>query len=48
VDAVHALGMRVVPWTVNDERDMRALIELGVDGIGTDEPALLRSVLGAG
>jgi glycerophosphoryl diester phosphodiesterase len=48
VDAAHALGMRVVPWTVNDERDMRALIELGVDGIGTDEPALLRSVLGAG
>jgi glycerophosphoryl diester phosphodiesterase len=45
VDAAHALGMRVVPWTVNDEREMRALIELGVDGIGTDEPGLLRSVL---
>jgi glycerophosphoryl diester phosphodiesterase len=39
--------MRVVPWTVNEERAMRALIELGVDGIGTDEPALLRSVLSA-
>jgi glycerophosphoryl diester phosphodiesterase len=48
VDAAHARGMRVVPWTVNDERDMRALIGLGVDGIGTDEPALLRSVLEAG
>ena len=45
VDEAHALGMRVVPWTVNDEREMRALIDLGVDGIGTDEPGLLRSVL---
>jgi glycerophosphoryl diester phosphodiesterase len=44
VHAVHALGMRVVPWTVNDPREMRALIDLGVDGIVTDEPALLRSV----
>jgi glycerophosphoryl diester phosphodiesterase len=45
VDAAHSLGMRVVPWTVNDERDMRALIDLGVDGIGTDEPTLVRAVL---
>jgi glycerophosphoryl diester phosphodiesterase len=45
VDDAHARGMRIVPWTVNDERDMRALIELGVDGIGTDEPGLLRAVL---
>jgi len=44
VHAAHALGMRVVPWTVNDPREMRALIDIGVDGIATDEPALLRSV----
>ncbi len=45
VHAAHALGMRIVPWTVNDPRDMHALVELGVDGIVTDEPALLRGVL---
>ena len=45
VHAAHALGMRLVPWTVNDPREMRALIELGVDGIVTDEPELLREVL---
>jgi glycerophosphoryl diester phosphodiesterase len=45
VHAAHALGMRIVPWTVNDPREMHALIELGVDGIVTDEPALLRAVL---
>ena len=32
-------------WTVNDEEDMRTLIELGVDGIMTDNPSLLKKVL---
>jgi glycerophosphoryl diester phosphodiesterase len=44
VHAAHALGMRIVPWTVNDPREMQALLDLGVDGIVTDEPALLRAV----
>ena len=44
VHAAHALGMRIVPWTVNDPREMHALIELGVDGIVSDDPALLRAV----
>jgi glycerophosphoryl diester phosphodiesterase len=44
VHAAHALGMRIVPWTVNDPHEMHALIEVGVDGIVTDEPALLRAV----
>jgi glycerophosphoryl diester phosphodiesterase len=44
VHAAHALEMRIVPWTVNEPREMRALIDLGVDGIVTDEPALLHSV----
>jgi glycerophosphoryl diester phosphodiesterase len=48
VHAAHSLGMRVVPWTVNDPREMHALIELGVDGIVTDAPALLHGVLATG
>ena len=44
VDAAHALGLRVVPWTVNDVRLMAELIALGVDGLVTDEPALAREV----
>ncbi|MFZ1862737.1 MAG: glycerophosphodiester phosphodiesterase family protein [Polyangiales bacterium] len=39
-------------WTINDEQEMRDLIEIyGVDGIMTDDPPLLTSViedLGAG
>jgi len=41
----HALGVKVLPWTVNDQSDMLRLIELGVDGIITDYPDRLRSVM---
>jgi glycerophosphoryl diester phosphodiesterase len=38
----HRAGLRVQPWTVNDPDAARRLIDLGVDGIITDDPALLR------
>jgi glycerophosphoryl diester phosphodiesterase len=38
VDKIHGLGMKLVPWTVNDIADMRRLKEWGVDGIITDYP----------
>jgi len=44
VQSAHAAGLRVVPWTVNDVREMVALVDLGVDGLVTDEPALARVV----
>jgi glycerophosphoryl diester phosphodiesterase len=37
--------MDVVPWTVNDRATMEALIDLGVDGLITDRPDLLRQVM---
>jgi len=38
VREAHALGLRVVAWTVNDEERARALVEMGVDGLITDRP----------
>ncbi len=38
VDSCHQLGMKIIPWTVNDTSRMRALIAVGVDGIITDYP----------
>jgi glycerophosphoryl diester phosphodiesterase len=46
VDHAHSLGLKVIPWTVNDADAMREQIADGVDGIITDYPTLLRSVLG--
>ncbi|MDM0011825.1 glycerophosphodiester phosphodiesterase [Variovorax sp. J22P168] len=43
----HALGLAVLPWTVNQRADMTRLLDWGVDGIITDDPALLREVLAA-
>ncbi len=42
----HALGLKVVVWTVNKPAEMARLIEIGVDGIISDHPDLLRRVAG--
>ena len=41
----HALGLRVVPWTVNATVDMERLLAFGVDGMTTDRPDVLRELL---
>ena len=43
----HELGLRVVPWTVNATADMERLLELGVDGMTSDRPDVLRELLGS-
>ncbi|MEX1279976.1 MAG: glycerophosphodiester phosphodiesterase [Acidimicrobiia bacterium] len=46
VDAAHRAGKHVHVWTINDEDEMRRLLDLGVDGLVTDRPDLLKGVLG--
>lgn len=45
VAQAHKLGMKMIPWTVNKKEDMIRLIDLGVDGIISDRPDILRQVL---
>jgi glycerophosphoryl diester phosphodiesterase len=40
----HQLGVAVIAWTVNDASDMARLIDMGVDGIISDRPDVLRTV----
>jgi glycerophosphoryl diester phosphodiesterase len=45
VRAAHAEGLAVYPFTVDAERDMRRLLEWGVDGLFTNYPDRLRRIL---
>ncbi len=45
VKNAHEHGMSVNAWTVNKEKDIRHMIELGVDAITTNEPLLVREIL---
>jgi len=46
VDFAHNFGLKVIVWTVNDREIMEKLIEIGVDGIITDDISLANEVLG--
>ena len=42
----HAQGRRVIVYTVNEAADMRYLLDIGVDGMITDDPRLARATVG--
>lgn len=44
VEHAHAKGVQVHCWTINDKAEMERLLDLGVDGIMTDRPTVLRDV----
>jgi glycerophosphoryl diester phosphodiesterase len=45
VKAVHERGMKIIPWTVNDQRDIGIILDMGVDGMITDYPDIAKSLL---
>jgi glycerophosphoryl diester phosphodiesterase len=47
IGMAHDLGLQVHMWTINDRPTMETLLDLGVDGIITDDLATLRDVLRA-
>jgi glycerophosphoryl diester phosphodiesterase len=45
VSFVQNRGLKIAVWTINDEKTMQTLIDLGVDGIITDRPNTLKELL---
>jgi len=45
IQQAHALGLAVLPWTVNVAAEMRRLLRAGADGLITDRPDIARLVL---
>jgi glycerophosphoryl diester phosphodiesterase len=43
--AARRLGLKIIPWTVNEKADIERLLKLGVDGIITDYPERVREAL---
>jgi glycerophosphoryl diester phosphodiesterase len=45
IEAAERRGLQVHVWTVDDEAEMERLIDLGVHGIMTDSPSVLKTTL---
>jgi glycerophosphoryl diester phosphodiesterase len=45
VERAHELDLQVHVWTIDDPAEMNRLIDVGVDGLMTDFPEILKSVL---
>lgn len=45
VAEAHGAGLKVHAWTIDDPEEMHRLLDIGIDGIMTDEPTVLRSVM---
>ncbi|WP_129837851.1 glycerophosphodiester phosphodiesterase [Streptomyces sp. RFCAC02] len=43
VERAHTAGLRVISWTVNTAADLARARELGLDGVVTDSPSLVRA-----
>ncbi|WP_421946145.1 glycerophosphodiester phosphodiesterase family protein [Pedobacter sp.] len=44
VDRCHAMGVKIIPWTVNTTKDIKYFMSLGVDGVITDFPNLMNQL----
>jgi len=46
IEYCHQKDILVIPWTVNEKKDIQAMLDLGVDGIISDYPNRVMDILG--
>ena len=46
IDEIHDEGLKVWAWTVNEDAEIKRLLNLGVDGLITDYPDRVAAALG--
>lgn len=44
VDRCHAMGVKIIPWTVNTVKEIKYFKSLGVDGVITDFPNVMEQI----
>ncbi len=42
---IRSKGFKIIPWTINNLKDVKRLVNLGVDGVITDDPCTIRKYL---
>jgi len=45
IEKAHSRGLQVHVWTVDDHKEITELLDMGVDGLMTDEPSILKNIL---
>lgn len=45
VAELHKMGIRIIPWTVNELKDMQSIKDMGCDGLITDYPNRAKQIL---
>jgi glycerophosphoryl diester phosphodiesterase len=45
ISEAHARGLKVIPWTCDDNATVEALMDMGVDGIITNYPNHVREIM---
>ena len=45
VEKLHDRGVKIFVWTVNKEEDLNYLVKLGVDGVITNYPDIMKELL---
>jgi glycerophosphoryl diester phosphodiesterase len=45
INKAHSRGLNIYPYTIDQQEDMLSIIRMGVDGIVTNRPDILKALI---